>query len=114
HHQQMKSSSLGKVEREQAADLTDVKTSVIYEVIRREGEHELQRSFSALWWSGVTAGLALSTSVLCKGFLAALLPDAPWAPLVSNFGYTLGFLIVILGRMQLFTENTITPVLSLF
>jgi formate/nitrite transporter FocA (FNT family) len=43
-----------------------------------------------------------------------LLPDTTWAPLISNFGYTLGFLIVILGRMQLFTENTITPVLSLF
>jgi len=42
-----------------------------------------------------------------------VLPDARWTPAVSNFGYSLGFLIVILGRMQLFTENTITPILSL-
>jgi formate/nitrite transporter FocA (FNT family) len=86
---------------------------VIYEAIRREGDHELSRSFNALWWSGVIAGLAISTSVLAKGLLVAVLPDAKWTPAVSNLGYTLGFVIVILGRMQLFTENTITPVLSL-
>jgi formate/nitrite transporter FocA (FNT family) len=91
-----------------------VPSSVIFEAIRREGEHELSRRFSALWWSGVAAGLAISTSVLCKGFLTAILPDAAWAPGVSNLGYTVGFLIVILGRMQLFTENTITPILPLF
>jgi len=32
---------------------------------------------------------------------------------VSRFGYCLGFLIVILGRQQLFTENTLTPILPL-
>lgn len=48
------------------------------------------------------------------GFLRTVLPDAPWAPAVVSLGYPVGFLIVILGRMQLFTENTVTPVLSLF
>ncbi|SEO45142.1 Formate/nitrite transporter FocA, FNT family [Salinihabitans flavidus] len=91
-----------------------VPSSVIFEAIRREGEHELSRSSRALWWSGVVAGLAISTSVLCKGFLVSMLPDAAWAPAVSNIGYTIGFLIVILGGMQLFTENTITPILPLF
>jgi len=98
---------------EAASKLEAVSTSVIYEVISRDGEHELDRSFSALWWSGVIAGLAISMSVLAKGVLVAVLPDARWTPAVSNFGYSLGFLIVILGRMQLFTENTITPILSL-
>ena len=37
----------------------------------------------------------------------------PVAPLVSKLGYTVGFLIVVLGRQQLFTENTLTPVLPL-
>ena len=32
---------------------------------------------------------------------------------MSKFGYTVGFLIVILGRQQLFTENTLTPILLL-
>jgi formate/nitrite transporter FocA (FNT family) len=101
-------------ENEQADEYESVPSSVIFEAIRREGEHELSRSASALWWSGVAAGLAISTSVLCKGFLASILPDTDWAAGISNLGYTVGFLIVILGRMQLFTENTITPILPLF
>ena len=101
-------------EEKQVDKYEHVPTAVIYEAIRREGEYELSRPVSALWWSGVAAGLAISTSVLCKGFLASILPEADWAAGVSNLGYTVGFLIVILGRMQLFTENTITPILPLF
>ncbi len=89
-------------------------TSLIFDVIRRDGEKELSRPLGANWWSGVAAGLAMSTSVLCKGFLVSILPDADWTDGISNFGYTVGFLIVILGRMQLFTEKTITPILPLF
>lgn len=101
-------------EKEQVRAFENASASVIFEAIRREGDHELRRPLSALWWSGVAAGLAISTSVLCKGFLVAMLPDADWTPAISNLGYTVGFLIVILGRMQLFTENTITPILPLF
>ena len=100
--------------RDYAARMTGARPSAIYEAIRIEGEHELTRTASALWWSGVAAGLGISTSVICKGFLVAALPAEQWVPAVSNLGYAVGFLIVILGRMQLFTENTITPILSLF
>jgi len=89
-------------------------TSLIFEVIRRNGAKELSRPLAANWWSGVAAGLAISTSVLCKGLLVSVLPDAGWTDGLSNLGYTVGFLIVILGRMQLFTEKTITPILPLF
>ncbi len=106
--------NLNADEEKQVDDHGDVPPSVIFETIRREGEHALARPVSALWWSGVAAGLAISTSVLCKGYLASILPDADWTAGVSNLGYTVGFLIVILGRMQLFTENTITPILQLF
>ena len=109
-----KRSALDKGERAQAEEMTGVKTSVIYEAIRAEGDHELSRSFGALWWSGVTAGVAISLSVVSMGFLQTVLPDAPWTPAVVSLGYPVGFLIVILGRMQLFTENTVTPILSLF
>ncbi len=101
-------------EKEQADEYSNVPTSVIFEAIRREGEHELSRPASALWWSGVAAGLSISTSVVATGFLASILPPAEWAAGVTSLGYTVGFLIVILGRMQLFTENTITPILPLF
>jgi len=101
-------------EAKQADDHENVPVSVIFEAIRRDGEHELSRGVSALWWSGIAAGLAISMSVLCKGFLVSILPQTDWAAGISNLGYTVGFLIVILGRMQLFTENTITPILPLF
>lgn len=104
---------LDRNEKERVDEYENVPSSVIFEAIRREGDHELSRPLSALWWSGVAAGLAISTSVLCKGFLVSILPDADWSAGVSNLGYTVGFLIVILGRMQLFTENTITTVLPL-
>ena len=45
--------------------------------------------------------------------MTALLPDTAWAPAVTNLGYSVGFLVVIMGRMQLFTENTVTPILPL-
>jgi formate/nitrite transporter FocA (FNT family) len=109
-----KQADLDRGEERRVDEYEKVPTSVIFEAIRREGEHELSRPFSALWWSGVAAGLAISTSVLCKGFFESILPHAEWAAGISNFGYTVGFLIVILGRMQLFTENTITPILPLF
>ena len=102
-------------EEEEAVDrYKEVPSSVIFEALRRDGEYELLRPVSALWWSGVAAGIAISMSFVCKGILDSALPSAEWAATVSNLGYTIGFLIVILGRMQLFTENTITPILNLF
>jgi len=52
-------------------------------------------------------------SFIAEGLLASHLPDSPWRPLVSKAGYCVGFLIVILGRQQLFTENTLTVILLL-
>ena len=86
---------------------------VVFETIRLEGEHEISRAPIALWFSGLAAGLSMGFSLIVSGLLRAHLPDAPWRPLVQNFGYTTGFLIVIMGRQQLFTENTLTPILPL-
>jgi formate/nitrite transporter FocA (FNT family) len=86
---------------------------VVYEAIRREGEEELERSTAALVWSGLAAGLSMGFSFLMEGLLSLHIPEADWKPLVTKFGYCMGFLIVILGRQQLFTENTLTPVLHL-
>jgi len=93
---------------EQAENLS---AKQVFEVIRREGEEELARPNRSLLWSGVAAGLMISLSVLGEAILRTYLPDAEWRHLIENFGYSLGFLVVILGRMQLFTENTISTVL---
>lgn len=100
-------------ERNEAAERQAIPARVVHETIRREGEEELQRSPPALAWSGLAAGLSMGFSLLAEGLLRAYLPDATWRPLVSSFGYSLGFLIVILGRQQLFTENTLQPILPL-
>jgi formate/nitrite transporter FocA (FNT family) len=100
-----------------ADDVEDIEESsrlnapMIYEILRREGEEEMARPITSLWWSGVAAGLSISFSLLAQAALQAYLPDAPWRPLVAGFGYTVGFLIAVLARHQLFTENTITAVL---
>lgn len=85
----------------------------IYETVRRNGEEELERPLNSLLWSGVAAGILISYSVLAEAILRSALPDTPWRYLVENLGYCFGFLLVIIGRMQLFTENTITTILPL-
>ena len=86
---------------------------VVYEAIRIEGRHELERQSSSLAWSGLAAGLSMGFSFVTQALLEHHLPDTPWRPLIASFGYSLGFLIVILGRQQLFTENTLTVILPL-
>lgn len=94
-------------------DRLRLRAALVYEIIRQEGEEELARRPSSLWWSGIAAGLSIGFSVVAEGLLRAHLPDADWRPLVDNLGYSVGFLIVILARQQLFTENTLTAVLPL-
>ena len=86
---------------------------IVYEIVRQEGKDELARPAISLWWSGIAAGLSISFSLLTQAILNLHLPDAPWRPLVSGLGYSVGFLMVVLSRQQLFTENTITVILPL-
>lgn len=93
------------------AKTLDAKTA--YEVIKEEGEDELSRSTGALFWSGLAAGLSMGFSFLAEGLLRSHLPEAEWRPLVAKLGYSVGFVVVIIGSQQLFTENTLTPILPL-
>ncbi len=102
---------LSEDERSRVADAQRPRAAVIYEIIRTEGENELNRPLSSLWWSGVAAGISIGFSFVGQAGMSAYLPDAVWRPFVASFGYALGFLIVILGRQQLFTENVLTAVL---
>lgn len=82
-----------------------------HEHIRQEGEKELERDGWALLWSAIAAGLSMSASLLAKGLFHAHLEGVPGGILLESIGYTFGFIIVIMAHQQLFTENTITPVL---
>ena len=87
------------------------RTPVIYEIVRRHGEEEMARPFVSLWWSGIAAGLSMSFSLLAPAILQIHLPDPAWRPLVTGFGYSAGFVMVVMSRQQLFTETTVTAVL---
>jgi formate-nitrite transporter family protein len=100
-------------QRQEAEDRTSVSANVVHEAIRHDGEEELNRPVSALAWSGFAAGLSMGFSFVAQALFRAYLPDEPWRPLLVNLGYPLGFLIVIIGRQQLFTENTLTAIIPL-
>jgi len=104
---------LEEKEKKKADEEESLNASITYEVIRREGETELERSPQALAWSGLAAGLSMGFILVAEGLLRSHLPDAPWRPLVAKLGYSVGFLIVILGSQQLYTENTLTPIVPL-
>src|SRR4051812_32659775 len=89
---------------EEAHERSSPGGEVVYKAILKEGEDELERPSGALFWSGLAAGLSMGFSLIGEALLRAYLPEAHWRPLVAKFGYSLGFLIVILGRQQLFTE----------
>lgn len=83
----------------------------IHEHIRQDGEKELERDAMALLWSAIAAGLSMGASLLAKGVFHVNLDGVPGSFLLENLGYTFGFIIVIMARQQLFTENTVTAVL---
>ena len=83
----------------------------VHDVVMEEGEEELKRSFSALMWSGIAAGLSIGFSVVASAALAKAFGHEAGAHPIVSIGYSAGFIIVILARQQLFTENTITALL---
>lgn len=90
-------------------DNLTLNSPTIYEIISNEGHEEMERPAQSLLCSGIVAGLCISFSLFVMGYLSLLTNN----PLVIAFGYTTGFLIVIKGRLQLFTENTIKVILPL-
>jgi formate/nitrite transporter FocA (FNT family) len=100
-------------EQKEAHERAAPSGTVVYNAIVQEGQDELKRKSSGLFWSGLAAGLSMGFSMVAEGLLRARLPDSHWRPLIAKLGYSVGFLIVVLGRQQLFTENTLTPTLPL-
>lgn len=100
-------------ERGQIKDNLRLSARTVFSVIRREGEEELYRPAMSLWWSGLAAGIGISTSVFAQGLLHQSFEGHPQRELIAALGYAMGFVLVVLARLQLFTENTLTAVLPL-
>lgn len=97
--------------KKKAEDEARLSAPTVYEVIAQDGIEEMERPTKSLWWSGIAAGFGISLSLYMMAALRVALGETPGAGVLEKFGYCLGFLVVVLGRLQLFTENTITPVL---
>lgn len=105
--------SLSQKEQGEVEQKRPPRVAVLHETIRLEGEEELGRGLFALSLSALAAGLSMGFSMLARGLLHRYLEGVPGAFLIESLGYPFGFLVVILARQQLFTENTMTAVLPL-
>jgi formate-nitrite transporter family protein len=78
----------------------------ILESVVDEGRKELDRASLGLAFSGFAAGLNVSFAALALVIVAAATDSLG----LAFAAYPLGFIIVIIGKGQLFTTNTVTPV----
>ena len=83
----------------------------IFEAAQDNAREELRRSSLGLAFSGIAGGLTMGLTGLAVAAVRAQLPDTEAARLVSLLFYPIGFIAVIIGRAQLFTENTLYPVI---
>ena len=82
----------------------------IYEQVSRNARHELDRSAVSLFISGIAGGITMGLTALSTSIVIAVLGPSPMTKFVADLLYPIGFIAVILGRAQLFTENTLYPV----
>jgi formate/nitrite transporter FocA (FNT family) len=82
----------------------------IYAQVATNARQELKRSNTALAISGFGGGAFMGLSAMGTAIAVALLGESPGAHMITRMFYTLGFIVVIIGRSQLFTENTLYPV----
>jgi formate/nitrite transporter FocA (FNT family) len=94
----------------QQKDLSRPSAHEIYQQVAKNAKEELKRSTASLAISGFTGGIFMGLSALGVGLALARLGGSGHAFIISRMFYPLGFIVVILGRSQLFTENTLYPV----
>lgn len=98
-------------EQQKADERQALSAKAVHQALLQEGQDEIARSPAGLFWSAVAAGISMGLSLIAQGALLHYLPDTSWRPLVVSLGYSVGFIAVILGRQQLFTETTLTALL---
>jgi formate/nitrite transporter FocA (FNT family) len=103
---------LTPVERKDVEERAAPRSPVIHAIVSRHGQEELERPAGSLFWSGAAGGLTIMASVIAEAALLNKLPGTVGArEAIADLGYSVGFLMVVLGRMQLFTEQTVVAVL---
>ena len=82
----------------------------IFDAATENARSELKRPVLALVFSGLAGGITLGLTGIAVASVLALLGTGGWQELVAYLIYPIGFIAVIIGRQQLFTENTLYPV----
>jgi formate/nitrite transporter FocA (FNT family) len=91
---------------------TRYSASEIHENILEEAGEELDRPVLELSYSGFASGLSIGFSFLATALLTSRMAPENH-PIAAALVYPLGFIYVVLARHQLFTENTLEPVIPL-
>jgi formate/nitrite transporter FocA (FNT family) len=94
---------------EEAEAGTRLTAEEIHRNILEPGEKELQRPTASLLWSSLASGLVIGFSFV-GGAYASSLASGAHSHAAFAAVYPLGFILVIMARSELFTENTLVPV----
>jgi len=95
---------------EPAAESRRLTANEIFDAAIANARGELSRSVRKLAFSGIAGGITMGLTGLSVACLRSLIGRGSWQDLVSFLAYPIGFIAVIIGRSQLFTENTLYPV----
>lgn len=106
------SNPFGKKSVRQPDTGTRLSALEIHENIRAPAEEELERPASSLLFSSLAAGMLIGFTFLSSAFVSFYAADSIKHPLAAA-AYPVGFIFVIMGRSELFTENTLEPVIPL-
>jgi formate/nitrite transporter FocA (FNT family) len=91
-------------------DLDRPTADQIFNQVAQNARRELSRTKVSLAISGIAGGLTMGLTGLSVSILLSMVGGTPAGQIAAYFFYPLGFMVVILGRSQLFTENTLYPV----
>jgi formate-nitrite transporter family protein len=98
---------------EQDEPPVETRRLTVYQIFRaaENAREEIKRCPRTPAFSGLAGGLTMGLTGLGVASVRALIGDGQWQQFISYFICPLGFIAVIIGRAQLFTENTLYPVM---
>ncbi|MFZ0201083.1 MAG: formate/nitrite transporter family protein [Candidatus Sulfotelmatobacter sp.] len=94
-----------------APDTRRLTAAEIFQAALENARDELRRSNQKLAFSGLAGGLTMGLTALSVACVRAMQSGGSNEQIVPYFIYPIGFIAVIIGRAQLFTENTLHPVI---
>ena len=95
---------------EQGQSGTRLTAVEIHDNILEPGKKEMERPAASLLWSSLASGLVIGFSFLASAFASQLVSEEH-RHAAAAAAYPIGFIFVIMARSELFTENTLVPVI---